>query len=723
MSVRSESPAAVLRGLRTGRGSAATAARRSVRVTVAACAGFYSCLYGLHQPVTATYALFAAVSMAGLSRIPGSGRQRAAVIARVLPLAWLLVSAGSLLAVRTWAAVAGMLVIGFWLAFAAVGGPRLAGAGPGLQLLYILPCFPPFVPQELGERLGGATLGLALLIAAESLLLPDPATPGYRQLLADAAEAAGDCAGELARDPWTLGAGARERARAASEALRPSRVAEAERPAGPGVRQRALAHAGGAARQLLARLQDLPAAGPPGTRPGEPSLGLLAEVSAGGVAAGAVLRGGAASVDASAVDASAVDASAVDASALETRLVQYRRGRVGRAGGRPAVLLRQSALIEAAVSALTLLHATELALSGRTDQPADGPFWYARQSTWQLWRHRLAGHLSRRSVYFQNAVRLSLGLAAARAVAGVVSLPHGFWAMLAALTLTRSTTAQTRTTVRQALTGTMAGALVAAALLVLVGHHTTVYAAALPPLMLATFCLGPLLGVGWAQALFTLVVSTVFAQLAPAGWQLAEARILDVLTGSLIGLLCGLLAWPRGGHDELRRATRALLAAIAASVTTTAASVTSGDTRQPPAPITVQHALLLAESSYAQAQCEPAGARSGRLDWQAALLAGHHAMNGAQRLLDHHDPPGTPGLGPLAGHWLQDQAAQVAGRYLLLAEELDRADAARPIDPAPAPAFAYADTPAAALPLLFDTGAWLQGLTNDLRRITPAAPP
>lgn len=56
----------------------AAALRRSVRVTVSAAAGFYLFLYGFDSAVAATYALFAAVAMAGLSHIPapdGSARR------------------------------------------------------------------------------------------------------------------------------------------------------------------------------------------------------------------------------------------------------------------------------------------------------------------------------------------------------------------------------------------------------------------------------------------------------------------------------------------------------------------------------------------------------------------------------------------------------------------------------------------------------------------------
>lgn len=122
--------------------------RRAVRVTVAAGAGFYPLLYIAGQPITALYALFAPIALGMLSAIPGSGRQRASVMLRALPLALVLASLGTMSAVDTWAAVGGMLTVGFVLAFAAVAGPRPAGAGPGLQLFYILACFPPYAPRR-----------------------------------------------------------------------------------------------------------------------------------------------------------------------------------------------------------------------------------------------------------------------------------------------------------------------------------------------------------------------------------------------------------------------------------------------------------------------------------------------------------------------------------------------------------------------------------------------
>lgn len=80
-------------------------------------------------------------------RSPGSPRRLDSRDGRTLP------------AVRTRAAVARMLVTGFLLPFAAVAGPRLAGAAPDPQLLYILPRFPAYAPQTPEKRLSGTTPG------------------------------------------------------------------------------------------------------------------------------------------------------------------------------------------------------------------------------------------------------------------------------------------------------------------------------------------------------------------------------------------------------------------------------------------------------------------------------------------------------------------------------------------------------------------------------------
>ncbi|MFF4842993.1 FUSC family protein [Streptomyces collinus] len=731
-----------MRGVPAGRIRATYAAsgRRALRVTLVAATGFYLFRYGLDRPVSATYALFTAVALGGLSKIPGTGRQRAAMAARLLPVCWAVVVAGTYLSVETWSAVAGMLLIGFALTFAAVGGPRLAGATPGLQLLYILPSFPPYDPASLGDRLLGTTTGLLLFIAAEALILPEPAPPPYRERAAGAARTAARCANLLAAPPYALDAAGVRATRDAGRTLRLTAVPEAERPAGPGVRERALTHTGLATRTLLSRLAQLPAT--TGDDPGPEVTAVLHAVARLSAATAACLGQGPSPVAAyeelaaararlAALSGDTVSAGAPASS--HTSAAGPVDGTAAVPVFPPAVLRRHAAALEIADAALAMGTAADLAVHGRRApaQESPGRFWYATERAPALWWHRVRGHAERRSVFFQNAVRIALALAAARLVAGVDTLPHGFWATLATLTLTRTTMDETWGTIRKALTGTLAGALVTAGVLDLVATDTAVYAAVLPVWMLFAFTVGPVKGVGWAQGMFTVLVALVFAQLAPPTWHLAEVRMLDVLVGSAIGAVFGLLAWPRGAHDELRNAEAELLRRAAEVVVATSASVAEGGAVAAPPGVhghrSLQHSVILAESAYAQFLSEPApfGSTGRRVavpavDSQATLIAGHHTLWGSQRLLE----PPLAGLVPAAADSVDRLGDRVCGRMLLVSAALD------PGGDTPAASVAHiapsltacTEEPPGAPRLYYATTSWLNSLLTDLTRIAHGEP-
>src|ERR1700712_3142905 len=233
--------------------------RRAARVTVVACVGFWVCRYGLHNAGMAPYALFGAVALGALSQIPGSPAQRARTLLAILPVAWLLVTLGTLLSVNTAAATAGMFVLGFVVSFVGVGGPRLVGLAAGTQLLYILPCFPPYDPGSLGWRLAGLTVAVLLLAGAELVLWPDPTPEPYTAKLARAVGALAGCLRAVADGGTGRGgaparlAGCLPEATEAADALRPSRLPPTQRPASAGRRDRALTVAAGTARLLLGR--------------------------------------------------------------------------------------------------------------------------------------------------------------------------------------------------------------------------------------------------------------------------------------------------------------------------------------------------------------------------------------------------------------------------------------------------------------------------------------
>ncbi|MDQ7908045.1 FUSC family protein [Phytohabitans sp. ZYX-F-186] len=687
--------------------------RRAARVTLVACLGFYACRYGLDNPTMATYALFGAVAMGVLAQVPGTPLQRGRTLLAVLPVGYALVTAGTLLSVTTWSAAAGMLTFGFLVSYAGVGGPRLVGLANGVQLLYILPCFPPYDPGSLGYRLAGLTIAVLLLAAAELVLWPDPAPVPYPVLLAGALTAVAGCqeglAGAYDGDPDGRDRTGRRLpgATEAAEAIRPSRLSPAQRPASAGRRDRALSHAGGLARLALGRTVDLyQEAGRPALS-GDAVADLLRQTSSTTRAAAAWLGG---------------DGPPPDDTRITRAVETFRRARLQAPPGRvdPDRLRAGSLALGLAEWTTELASAVRVAAKAPirpdpTPPPArPEPLWYADQPAAQLWWRRFRDHLTPRSVYFQGALRLALALTGARVLAGVLDLSHGFWVLLATLTVLRTSALGTRSTLRPALVGTVVGSVLAGALL-LAGADPRVYEVALPILMLVGFSAGPLLGVGWGQALFTLVISLVFAQLAPVNWQLAETRVVDVAVGATVGVLIGLLAWPRGGTGELHRTAGQFLHASGAAVRQSVAVLAAGAAPGAALPQARRQGQL-ATASYAQYQTEPHG--PSKVDWQATLNAGHDAIAGADAMLRSH-PTGQrlPATGPLTAY-----ADAIAGEYERFGMALRNRDGV-PRDPVPADPGRWPNGSGPDLYQLADLRTWLTALAAALARITTPATP
>jgi uncharacterized membrane protein YccC len=679
------------------------AMRRAARVTLVACIGFYTCRYGLDDRTMATYALFGAVALGGLSQIPGAPAQQARTLLSVLPVVWVLVTLGTLFAVHDWLAAAGMFVLGFAVSFAGVGGPRLVSVVNGLQLLYILPCFPPYAPHTLGVRLIGVTIATVLLAAAAVVVWPDPAPVPYQAVLARAVSTVADCLGPAADgvggDPGAADrlAAALPVATEAADALRPSRLQPAQRPASASRLDHALAQAGGVVRYSVSRAGDLLAAESSDQLPAPAAAALLSQARDCTAAAAACLRG---------------EAGPPDAAPLTAALARFRQARqeTDPTGVHPDRLRLGALAVGIADGIKVLVNAVRVTAGApvAVDPELPDALWYANEPSWRLWWGRLRMHFTPRSVYFQGALRLALALAVARFLAGAFDLSHGFWVLLAILTLLRTSAAQTRMASWPILVGTVIGAVLAGGLLVLVAEDR-VYAIVLPFLMFVGFTIGPVAGQLWGQAAFTLVVAVIFAQLAPTNWRLAEARIIDVTIGLGIGVLTGLLAWPRGGTGEMHRATARFFGDCSDVVRDTVASLTRGAPVTNAVPRTQSH-LALAEASYSLWQSERRGPTASTVDWQAAMVAGHHATRGAGTLL-RSCPPGRliDCVRPLA-----TLSGRVAHAYTLASTQLLDRD---PVS-TPAPPDAEPDWPTDLGPELYnlaDLRIWLDGLTDDLR--------
>ncbi|MEU6205450.1 FUSC family protein [Micromonospora musae] len=651
--------------------------RRAARLTLVASAVFYGGRYGLGNPTLATYGLFGAIAMGLFTQLPGAARERARILLAALPVAWVLISLGTVLAGNIWAAAAGMLVVGFAVAFAGTGGPRLVGLIGALQLFYILASFPPYQPDTLPQRLIGVTIAVLLLAVAEVLLWPDPPPVSYPQRLVSAA----DRLATLLDGTVELLASSRgdqrerlTRQEQAAEAVARLRLAEfpaTERPTGADVRDRALRACEAALQGVLVKVTRILAEPPPQPPPGPAAARLFRACADTTRAAGRTLRHGGPLVSLDELDA-AVDASERAFTTPAGPVTPADLSRLCLDAGTLS-LANQVSILAIAVRAAVGLPTTDEnpALTAYVSLVGD-----VRQPRWRLYWRQFREHLTFRSALFQSALRLAVALAVARVIAGVLPLQHGFWVLLATLTVLRTSAVDTRSALKPAVLGTVGGAAASGVLMLFV-NRPIIYVVALPVTMVLAFTFGRLLGPSWAQALFTLLLTFVFAQLAPAGPQLAEARLVNVLIGAAVGILAGVLVWPRGARHDLRENTAGYLRSVG-DLIERAVATTLGGPRPDDALDRTRRAVALADASYAQYHGERHDPPAGQVDWQAVLSAGHHALHAVPVMLFRNQPGSLAGW-PEAAAQLRETAGRVRSAYDEVADQISRGEPPHPV--------------------------------------------
>ncbi len=155
-------------------------------------------------------------------------------------------------------------------------------------------------------------------------------------------------------------------------------------------------------------------------------------------------------------------------------------------------------------------------------------------------------HASLRSANFVNSLRGALALTVAVVVAHVTNVEHGFWVVLATLSVLRTNAAATESTALHAMVGTALGFAVGAGLLLAIGTGSAALWVALPvAVFIAGYAPGTApLAVG--QAAFTVMVAVLFNLLVPVGWKVGVIRVEDVALGCIVGFGVGTLFWPRG---------------------------------------------------------------------------------------------------------------------------------------------------------------------------------
>jgi uncharacterized membrane protein YccC len=171
------------------------------------------------------------------------------------------------------------------------------------------------------------------------------------------------------------------------------------------------------------------------------------------------------------------------------------------------------------------------------------PSWEALPSTTMT---AITADASLRSVWFRNAARGAVALAAAVAVAKITDVEHAFWVVLGTLSVLRTSASATGATALRALAGTIAGFAVGAALLVGIGTDPAALWIAFPLAVLAAAYAPGTAPFAAGQAAFTVTIVVLFNLLVPAGWRVGLLRVEDVAIGCAVSLLVGFLFWPRG---------------------------------------------------------------------------------------------------------------------------------------------------------------------------------
>jgi uncharacterized membrane protein YccC len=156
------------------------------------------------------------------------------------------------------------------------------------------------------------------------------------------------------------------------------------------------------------------------------------------------------------------------------------------------------------------------------------------------------GNTSLRSVWAQNAVRGAVAIAAAVAIADNTDVQHGFWVVLGALSVLRTSATSTGANAWRAVVGTALGFFVGAALIIGIGvGSAALWAAFVLAVLVAAYTPGTA-PFAAGQAAFTVLLTVLYNLLEPVGWKVGVYRLEDVAIGAGLSVLIGALLWPRG---------------------------------------------------------------------------------------------------------------------------------------------------------------------------------
>jgi uncharacterized membrane protein YccC len=516
---------------------------------------------------TPLYTIFGSFALMVLADFPGNRQTRAVAYAGLGINGAILITLGTVVAPHAWLSVVLMFLLGVAVTFSGVLSETIAAGQRATLLTFVLPACTPTGPID--ERLLGWAVALAVCVPAALFLLPPR---HYGELRRHAASAVSALADRLE------GKATRSEVADAMYALRENFLGADFRPVGLTAGSRALVRVVEDLEWLADRVSD--EAGP-----------ALRDMQAPGVR---VLR-----CSAAVLGQTRVADRTADRANLEAALTQLRSV----AGGRyrediVAILGADDDDTAAALGRKLLNRRTIAATIGATGRviaaaaAADArPVWaraLGRRLPPTTATDRLlpetaavtsttSGFLSGRSVAVRNSLRTGLGLALAVAIVHLFPVEHGFWVVLGAMSVLRSSALTTGTKMLRAVLGTGIGFVLGAVLIHVVGVDPAVLWVLMPVVVFGSAYVPEIASFTAGQAAFTMMVLIFFNLIVPTGWNVGLIRVEDVVVGALVGVMVSLLLWPRGATASATAAVESARGVFARYLEAVVLRITRGE--------------------------------------------------------------------------------------------------------------------------------------------------
>jgi uncharacterized membrane protein YccC len=555
----------------SGRDPDLAALRRAGRAAIVLPAVFALGEEVIGDPTLALFAAFGSFAMLLMVDFRGSMLERLRNQATLVVACCALICLGTLVCRDAWLAAVTMVAVGFLVLFVGVVSPVLAGAATPLLLAFILPSTLSGPVSSVPDRVAGWAIAGAASLIAVGLLWP---TPTRGPLLSTAPAACRALAARMRARVASLMSDEDEQAsrdydRAVAEAN--DAVAALHRGFLATPYQPTSLSTG--ARAMVRLVHDFYWLNIIVVRPAQHVENAVSHAArAVLVAAAAVLERGADLLEPTGGSSDALRAALDELSDTTRRMEERATADLpsSRAAGAHSPAALEQQVSEFITSLDPSFHAQEIGftvslIGGNIDlvAAAERRSWLERllgrqpeglAGTLSAASKRATAHMNRRSVWLHNSVRGAIGLGLAVYIADRTGVQHSFWVVLGTLSVLRSNALSTGQNALRALLGTVAGFILGAALLALIGTNTTLLWFLLP---LAIFLAGvapAAISFVAGQAAFTLMLVFLFNIIAPTGWRVGLYRLEDVALGCAVSLVVGALFWPRGAGAALRRA-------------------------------------------------------------------------------------------------------------------------------------------------------------------------